>query len=215
MSKLKIYDIKGSAVGDFDVADNLLVLNRGEQAVHDVVVAIRAGRRAGTASVLRKGEVAGSNKKPWRQKGTGRARAGYRQSPVWRGGSVAFGPHPRSYAKKTNKKLAQLAFKRAFSDKISSGAVRVLDQVLLQEIKTKQLFALLKLHKINLPALLILDEIDKNIALSASNIPNFEVVKAGDVNVYQLVRYPLVIVNKAGMEELIVRLKGKQEGGSQ
>ena len=100
MSKLTVYSTAGSAVGEHEVDDSLLVLDKGEQAVHDVVVAQLAARRSGTASTLRKGEVAGSNRKPWPQKGTGRARAGYRQSPVWRGGGVAFGPHPRDYGLK-------------------------------------------------------------------------------------------------------------------
>jgi large subunit ribosomal protein L4 len=115
MSKLTIYNMQGAAVGDMDVDAGLLVLKKGTQAVHDVIVNGLARGRAGTASTLAKGEVAGSNKKPWRQKGTGRARAGYRQSPVWRGGGVAFGPHPRRYGGKVNRKVAKLAFQRAFS----------------------------------------------------------------------------------------------------
>lgn len=104
MSKLTVYDMKGASTGEFDLPEAVLCLDRGEQAVHDAVTATRAAGRAGTASTLHKGEVAGSNKKPWRQKGTGRARAGLRQSPVWRGGGAAFGPKPRDYDKKVNRK---------------------------------------------------------------------------------------------------------------
>ena len=108
MSAIKLFKSTGEPGGDVALDDALLVLDRGAQAVKDVVVATRNARRAGTASTLSKGEVAGSNKKPWKQKGTGRARAGLRQSPVWRGGAVAFGPRPRSFASKINRKVMQL-----------------------------------------------------------------------------------------------------------
>lgn len=210
MSKLKIYDMKGAKVGDLDIADNLLVLDKGSQAVHDVVVAYQAGQRAGTASTLRKGEVAGSNKKPWRQKGTGRARAGYRQSPIWRGGAVAFGPHPRSYARKMNKKVARLAFRRAFSEKVSAGEVRILDELALSEAKTRLFASLLKSLQITGPALFMMDKVDKNVALAARNIPDVEVVAVNSVNVYQVLKYPVIVLNKAGMEELKIRLEGRK-----
>ena len=106
MSTIKLFTPAGEPAGDMTVDDVRLVLDKGGQAVKDTVVATMNARRAGTASTLSKGEVAGSNKKPWRQKGTGRARAGLRQSPVWRGGGVAFGPHPRSYEMKLNRKVA-------------------------------------------------------------------------------------------------------------
>ena len=116
MSKINVYNAKGEATGEVEIADERLVLDRGGQAVKDVVTATLNARRAGTASTLGKGEVAGSNRKPWRQKGTGRARAGLRQSPVWRGGGVAMGPKPRDYGVKVNRKVAQLAFRHALSD---------------------------------------------------------------------------------------------------
>ena len=137
MSKLAIYDMKGAEQGGFEVPDDLLVRAGGEQAVHDAVVAHLAKKRAGGASTLGKGDVAGSNKKPWRQKGTGRARAGYRRSPIWRGGGVAFGPHPRSYEKKLSKNEKRLAFARALSDKIAGGSVKVIDKIELPEPKTR------------------------------------------------------------------------------
>jgi large subunit ribosomal protein L4 len=206
MSTLKIYDQKGAAVGDFDLADEMLVLNKGAQAVHEAIVAYMAAQRTGSASTLRKGEVAGSNKKPWRQKGTGRARAGYRQSPVWRGGGVAFGPHPRSFALKVNKKVARLAFRRAFSDKVQSGQVRMLDQLTMAEAKTKSFAALLKSLGIDRPALFVVDKVEKNVAQASRNIPNVEVAAAKDVNIYQLLRYPIVVVSRSGMDQMQLRL---------
>ena len=207
MSTLKIYDMKGTAVGDCEIADGLMVLNRGSQAVTDAVLAYQAGIRAGTASTLRKGEVAGSNKKPWRQKGTGRARAGYRQSPVWRGGGVAFGPHPRSFAKKLNRKVGRLAFCRAFSEKVAAGEVKVLEDLAFPEAKTKAFASLMKALGVSAPALFVMDKVAKNVVLAARNIKNVEVVRASDVNVYQLLRYPAVVLNKAGLEQVKARLE--------
>ncbi len=206
MSKLTVYDMKGASVGDIDLSDDLLVIEKGEQAVQDVVVAYLAGRRAGTASTLRKGEVAGSGKKPWRQKGTGRARAGYRQSPVWRGGAVAFGPHPRSYAKKVNKKVARLAFRRALSDRVNAGDVKVIDSLVLDDAKTKSFAVVLKSLEITGPALFILDSVPRELALASRNISKVEVVNAADANVYQLVRYPTIVVSKDGMKVIESRL---------
>ena len=136
MSSIKLYKPTGEAGGDVAFDDALLVVDRGAQAVKDVVVATMNARRAGTASSLSKGEVAGSNKKPWKQKGTGRARAGLRQSPVWRGGAVAFGPRPRSYETKINRKVYQLAFRHAFSARIQAGGVSVIERFELADAKT-------------------------------------------------------------------------------
>ncbi len=210
MSKLNVYDAQGSSVGEYDVADSLLVLDRGERAVHEVVVAMNAGRRAGNASTKCKGEVAGSNRKPWRQKGTGRARAGYRQSPIWRGGGVAFGPRPRSYAKKVNRKVARLAFRRALSQKVADGEVKVVDELKLAEGKTKLFAALMKALEVKGAALFVVDELDANVVLAARNIPKVEVVCARDVNVYQLLRYPQVVASKSAMEVLAQRLGGEK-----
>ena len=104
MSKLPLKSIKGDSVGEYEVADNLLVLDKGEQAVHEAVVAYNAHQRAGTASTLSKTNVSGTGAKPWKQKGLGRARAGYKQSPIWRGGAVAHGPHPRKYRRRSPRK---------------------------------------------------------------------------------------------------------------
>lgn len=206
MAKVKILDGKGAEVGEADFADSLLVLKKGAQAVHDAVVAHLAAVRAGTASTLRKGEVAGSNKKPWQQKGTGRARAGYRQSPVWRGGGVAFGPHPRNFAKKINKKVARLAFRRAFSEKVNDGSVRIVRQMEFPEAKTKLFATMMKSLGVKTPALFVLDKVDRKIALASRNVPDVEITTAKDVNAYQLVRYPVVIVTETGMDRLKERM---------
>ena len=206
MSKLTVYDMKGASVGDVDVPGEWLVTDKGGQAVHDVIVAYRNGRRAGTASTLVKSEVAGSGAKPWRQKGTGRARAGYKQSPVWRGGAVAFGPRPRSYAVKVNKKVARLALRRIFSDRVAEGAVRVLEELVVPEARTRHFAALLKALQINGPALFVVDKVEDNVALAARNLPGVEVVAACNLHAYQLLRYPAVVVSRSGLQALETRL---------
>lgn len=208
MSKVKIVNMKGSHVGDFEIADSLLNVKRGKQAVHDAVVAHLAARRAGTASTLRKGEVAGSNKKPWRQKGTGRARAGLRQSPVWRGGGIAFGPHPRSFDVKLNRKAAKLAFKRVFSDKLASGEISIVDSISLADAKTKSFVVLMNALKVGDSALFLLDKVDENVGRASRNIPGIKVVRACDADVYTLISHPKVVLNKAGAEVIVKRLNG-------
>jgi len=206
MSKIEKFDVKGSAAGELEVADSLLVTDRGEQAVHDVVVAWMNAGRAGTASTLSKGEVAGSNKKPWKQKGTGRARAGYRQSPIWRGGAVAFGPKPRSYAVKVNKKVTQLAYNRALSDRIVEGAIKVVEKFDFEAPKTKELSSLLKTLGVDRPALVVTGDFDEKVFFAGRNLPRVEVIEASEVNVYQLVRFPVIIADEAGMKILEERL---------
>jgi len=207
MSKLSVCDMKGVSAGVIDFPDGLLT-KKGNQAVHDVVVAHQAGLRAGTASTLGKGAVAGSNKKPWKQKGTGRARAGFRQSPVWRGGGVAHGPHPRSYAKKVPVKVARLAFQSAFSDLIRENRVRVVDQLAVAEPKTKAALAILKSLGLGQGALILVDKLDKNLICAVRNLSNVEATTAREVSTYQLLRYPVTVVTRAGLDTLRVRLEG-------
>jgi len=214
MSKLTVYSMDGASVGDMDVADELISLDKGAQAVHDVVVAQAANSRAGTASTKSKGEVSGTGAKPWRQKGTGRARAGYRQSPVWRGGAVAFGPKPRDYGKKVNKKVARLAFRRAFAESVDAGQVKVIDKLELAEPKTRLMAALMKALEVQGPALLVVDEVTPNVAFAARNLARVELTRAADVSVTQLVRYPHVILTKAAMDRVTGRLGGSTGGAS-
>ena len=132
MSKVAVCNMQGDALGEYAFPEDMLVLDKGAQAVQEAVVAYRANQRAGTASTRGKGEIAGAGSKPWRQKGSGRARAGYRQSPLWRGGGTVFGPRPRSFRKGLNKKTARLAFCRAFSDRVAGGCVTVIDELAVE-----------------------------------------------------------------------------------
>jgi len=211
MSTIKVFNPAGDAAGEMTVADDILVLDKGEQAVKDVVVAIQNAFRAGTASTLSKGEVAGSNKKPWRQKGTGRARAGLRQSPVWRGGGVAFGPKPRDFSQKINRKVQQMAFTRTLSDKIASGSVTVIEKFDLAEPKTKLLTATLKKLGAERSTLIVLDQYEEKVMLAASNLQKVEVVTAAEVDVYSLLLYRTLVATKAGFAALTARMKSKTE----
>ena len=183
-----------------------LTLDKGEQAVKDAVTAIRNGMRAGTASTLSKGEVAGSNKKPWKQKGTGNARAGFRQSPVWRGGGVAHGPHPRSFATKVNKKVMKLAFARAFSDRLVAGDVIVLDEISLEAPKTKLMAALLKKVGVERDALVVTGKFDETVLQVTKNLARAASVTAGEADVYSILKYRTIVCDKAGFDALVKRM---------
>jgi len=206
MSTIKVFNSAGEAAKDISFADEMLVLDKGEQAVKDAVVAYRNALRAGTACTKSKGEVAGSNKKPWRQKGTGRARAGYRQSPVWRGGAVAFGPKPRDFSQKVNKKVAKLAYTRALSDKINDGQVSVVERFDLSEPKTKVLKSILGKMGLDRSVLIVVDELDEKLVLAARNMQKVDVATATEVSVYSLLLYRNVVATKAGFDALAARM---------
>ncbi len=183
-----------------------LTLDKGAQAVKDVVTAIRNAMRAGTACTKGKGEVAGSNKKPWKQKGTGNARAGFRQSPVWRGGGVAHGPKPRSFEQKINKKVADLAFKRAFSDKFQAGDVIVVDEFAFEAPKTKLMAAFLKDLGVDRTAIIVQKDVDETTLLVTSNLPRIDYSTATALDVYSLMVAKKIVCDKAGFDVLVARL---------
>lgn len=212
MSALPVVNQAGQSVGQVEIPDSLLPGKRGQQALVQTVVTLRANRRAGTHSTKTKGEVAGSGKKPWRQKGTGRARAGYRQSPVWRGGGVVFGPKPRSYAKDLTRKTAQLALQRAVADKIGAGQVVVVDALQVSQPKTKELLATLKNLKVDTRVLLVLDQVGRELLLASRNMPGVEVTTARNVNPEQIVKHPRVVITRPGLDQLQARLGAGQEG---
>ena len=186
--------------------ESKLVLDRGEQAVKDAVTAIRNAMRAGTASTKGKGEVAGSNKKPWKQKGTGNARAGFRQSPVWRGGGVAHGPKPRSFETKLNKKVWKLAFARAFSDKLKAGDVIVVDEFKFEAPKTKLMAAFLKELGIDRTACIVQKDVDDTVVLVTSNLPRIDYSTAQALDVYTVMVNRKLVCDAAGFEALMARL---------
>ncbi|MCR5414642.1 MAG: 50S ribosomal protein L4 [Kiritimatiellae bacterium] len=191
---------------EVNVDQSTLVLDKGAQALKDAVTAIRNAMRAGTASTKGKGEVAGSNKKPWKQKGTGNARAGFRQSPVWRGGGVAHGPKPRDFSQKINKKVMKLAFARALSEKISSGDVIVVDEFKFEAPKTKLMAAFLKSLGVDRTAIIVQKEVDETTLLVTSNLPRVDYSTAEALDVYSLMIAKKVVCDQAGFDVLLSRL---------
>jgi len=169
--KISIKDIKGKSHGELEVKFELVQDGRGTQAVHDTVVAYRAAQRMGTACTKNVGEVAGTNKKPWRQKGTGRARAGSFQSPLWVGGGVVFGPKPRDFGKKVNSKTKQLALRKALTERLKAGDVIVIDELKLSSPKTKDFVGVLSALELKGTALIVSQEVDKNLSLASRNVP--------------------------------------------
>src|SRR5215467_13087136 len=168
--KLPIKDNKGNNQGELEVKFPLIEDGKGTQAVHDTVVAYQAAQRMGTACTKTVGEVAGTNKKPWRQKGTGRARAGSFQSPLWRGGGVVFGPKPRDFGKKVSRKTRQLALRKALTERLRAGDVVVVDDLKLTSPKTKEFAGVLGALQLSGTALIVAPGLDKNLALASRNV---------------------------------------------
>jgi len=182
---------------------------KGTQAVHDAVVAMRANRRSGTASVKTKATVNLSGKKPWKQKGTGRARAGYASSPVWSGGGVVHGPHPRSYAKKTPKAVKKLAFRKALSARILSGDVLIVDSFEVKEPKTKGFVSQVKGIAGEVRRTLVIAVAFSDITfLAARNVATDLLMTAAEVNTENLLAFDKIIITRDALEALGQRLNG-------
>ena len=184
-----------------DIIEN----GRGTQAVHDVVVAMRAARRAGSANTKTKAEVDLSGAKPWRQKGTGRARAGYKSSPIWRGGGVVFGPKPRDYSKKISKSVRRLAFRKALSERINAGDVLTIDKFVVPELKTRSFVTLLKKQTDARKVLLISDAFDETTLKSGRNVKPVTLATASDVNTEQLLGFEKILVTHKALKQLAKR----------
>src|SRR5215216_7488249 len=188
-------------------AVNIPVVENGKysQVVHDVVVAYRANRRSGSANTKTKAEVNHSGAKPWRQKGTGRARAGYKSSPVWRGGGVVFGPKPRDYSKKVGKSVRRLAFRKVLSERINAGDVLTIDKFVVSELKTKAFVDLLRKQTDARKVLIVSDSFDEKTYKSARNIKLVKLSTAADVNTEQLLGFQKILVTEKALERLAER----------
>ena len=180
----------------------------GTQALHETIVAYRANRRAGTHATKTKATVAGSGKKPWRQKGTGNARSGYKSSPVWSGGGVVFGPQPRDYSKKTNKSVKQLALRKAISSRVNAGEVYLIEPITLSKPKTRDLVAKLgdNIDK-KTTALLIIENLDQNLYLAARNHPHLVATTGDLVNAEQLLLCDKIFITDGALGKISARLQ--------
>ncbi|HWX19558.1 MAG TPA: 50S ribosomal protein L4 [Candidatus Binatia bacterium] len=204
--KLTIKDIKGGNQGEVEVKLPLIEDGKGTQAVHDTVVAYQAAQRMGTACTKNVGEVAGTNKKPWRQKGTGRARAGSFQSPLWRGGGVVFGPKPRDFGKKVSRKTRQLALRKALSERLRAGDVVLVDELKLESPRTKEFISLLSALELKGSALFVAQASDKNLALASRNLPNVALATSDSLNTYDVLRPDKLVFTRGAFEQVEARL---------
>ncbi len=209
--KISIKDIKGKSQGEVEVSFPLIEDGKGTQAVHDTVVAYRAAQRMGTACTKNVGEVSGSNKKPWRQKGTGRARAGSFQSPLWVGGGVVFGPKPRDFTKKVNSKTKQLALRKALSERLKAGDVLVVDDLKLGSAKTKEFVGVLSALELKGTALFVSHELDKNLSLASRNVENVTLTTSDSLNTYDVLRSDKLVFTKGAFEKVEARLAKDKE----
>jgi large subunit ribosomal protein L4 len=209
--KLKIQDIKGGSQGELEVKLPLITNGKGTQAVHDTVVAFNAAQRSGTACTKNVGEVAGTNKKPWKQKGTGRARAGSFRSPLWRGGGVVFGPKPRDFRKKVSRGTRQLSLRKALSERLNAGDVLLVDDFKLGSHKTKEFLGVLSALKIEGTTLIVAQTADKNLTLASRNIPTVTLTTSDALNTYEILRSDKLVFTRGAFEKVEERLGGEQE----
>src|SRR6516165_642768 len=186
---------------------DLIEDSRGTQAVHDAVVAMRAARRSGSASTKTKAEVDLSGAKPWRQKGTGRARAGYKSSPLWRGGGVVFGPKPRDYSQKVAKSVRRLAFRKAVSERSDGGDVLTIENVVVTQLKTKAFVDLVRKQTDAAKVLIVSDSFDEKTYKAARNVKPVRLATAADVNTEQLLAFQKILVTSKALEKLAERIK--------
>lgn len=206
--KLKVYSTDGKTSREQDFGLPVFEGDKGVQALKEVIVAINANARLGTHSTKTRGEVSGGGKKPWRQKGTGRARAGSIRSPLWVGGGVVFGPKPRDYSKKINAQVKALAFSRALFDRAAAGELAVIEAWSVAQPKTK-LFDEVVGRIAPEGKILVVDEtFEKNAALAARNIERVSLQEAAKLNAKDLAQYKRIIVSTKGLEKIIARVNG-------
>ena len=201
MPKVVLYKQDGTEAGDVELNDSVFGIEPNEHVIHEAVVMQRAAKRQGTHAVKNRSEVRGGGAKPWRQKGTGRARHGSIRAPQWVGGGVVFGPTPeRNYKYKLPKKVRKLALKSALSSKVKNEDIIVLDNLQLEAPKTKDMVAILDALKVNDKALIVTNEKDENVIRSANNLQKVKVITVGEVNVLDLVAHDKLILTKAAAE---------------
>lgn len=208
MPSVVVYNQLGAEVGKITVKKEVFAVEPNMQVVYDVINAERAAKRQGTHKVKNRTEVSGGGKKPWRQKGTGRARQGSIRAPQWRGGGVVFGPTPRSYAVKVNKKVVKVAIKSILSDRLAHGNIIVVDEIQLEDFKTKSLVSVLNNFALN-GKILLIDENDENYNLfkAGRNIPNLYVQSKSHLSAYDLINADMYVMTKKAIKKYEEDLK--------
>lgn len=202
MPKLNIHDMQGKVCGEVELSENVFGAEVNKAVLHSVVRAYLMNQRQGTQSTLTRAEVSGGGRKPWRQKGTGRARQGSTRSPQWRHGGIAFGPKPRKYKVEINKKVKRIAMKSALSSKVLAGELIIVDNIALNEFKTKKIVEMLKALGAAKKALIVSAEADRYLYTSAGNIPGIETAAVNSINVYNILKHDTMILTKAAVEKI-------------
>ncbi len=202
MPKVDVYDIKGKKVSDIELAESVFGIEPNENIVHAVLVNYLANQRQGTQSTKTRAEVRGGGRKPWRQKGTGRARQGSIRAPQWIKGGIALGPKPRSYKYTVNKKERRLAIKSILSSKVLEKELTVVDKLELKEIKTKSMVNALAALKVEGKTLIVVPEVNKNVLMSARNIEGVKTITANNINVFDLLKYNNLILSVDTVKKL-------------
>jgi large subunit ribosomal protein L4 len=204
MPVVDLVDITNNKIGETSLTDDIFGVEVNPFLIHEVVKMQLTNRRSGTASTKNRSLVRGGGKKPWRQKGTGRARVGTIRSPLWKGGGTIFGPVPHDYSYLVPKKVRKNALKSALTQKLQENKLVLVDAIKLDEVKSKQFVALMKTLKIT--NALIIDEENKNLSLSARNVTNFKVLKPEGLNVFDLMVHDYVVLSKKSLESIEKRL---------
>lgn len=199
MPKVQVVNMQGSPVGELELDDYVFGIEPNTHVMHSAVVSQLASLRRGTHSTLLRGEVRGGGRKPWRQKGTGRARAGSIRSPLWRGGAVVFGPKPRDYGFSLPKKVRRLALRSALSSKVNEQQLIVLEDLSLNEAKTREIVKVLKALNLSKKTLIVTDELNETVDRSARNIDGVKVTRVEGLNVYEILKYDAVVMTKAAV----------------
>lgn len=202
MPKVPLYDMSGAQIGEVELNDSIFGIEPNEAVLYDFVKMQLANKRVGTASTKTRAEVSGGGRKPFRQKGTGRARAGTIRSPLWRGGGIVFGPQPRDYSYRLPRKVRRLALKSALSSKFKDDNIIVVDALNFEEPKTKLMIETLQNLKAGKKALVVTADGDQNVAKSARNIPGVKPLRADFVNVYDLLHYDTLLITKDAVARL-------------
>lgn len=201
MANVKVFNMSGSEVGSIELNDSIFAVEVNTHVMHQAVVQYLANKRQGTQSALTRAEVRGGGRKPWRQKGTGRARQGSTRSPQWTGGGVVFAPKPRDYSFKLNKKVKRLALKSALTTKVNDGKFVVVDEINLPEMKTKKMVKVLNNLNVN-KSLVVLEDANEKAVVAARNIPTVKTASVSTINVYDILKYDSVVVTKAAVEKI-------------
>ena len=202
MAKVTLFNQAGDQVGEAELNDAVFGIEPNESVVFDAVMMQRASLRQGTHKVKNRSEVSGGGRKPWKQKGSGRARQGSIRSPQWRGGGIVFGPTPRSYAYKLNKKVRRLALKSALSSKVIDNEVKVLDELFFEAPKTKEMVAVLNNLNVDSKALIVIANENAAVKMTARNIPGVTVLTAEAINVLDLVAHNKLIMTQGAVEKI-------------